>query len=79
MSDSESVTAISEDQLALLITTSIQTLKRKKKKCGREEVFNLVNESIACNISSEAFNEILHSLIENESVIINSFQNRECI
>ena len=30
MSDSESVTAISEDQLALLITTSIQTLKRKK-------------------------------------------------
>ena len=79
MSDSESVTAISEDQLALLITTSIQTLKRKKKKCGREEVFNLVNESIECKISFEAFNEILNSLIENESVIINSFQNRECI
>ena len=79
MSDSESVTAISEDQLALLITTSIQTLKRKKKKCSREEVFNLVNESIEYKISSEAFNEILNSLIENESVIINSFQNRECI
>ena len=79
MSASESVTAISEDQLALLITTSIQPLKRKKKKCGREEVFNLVNESIECKISSEAFNEILNSLIENESVIINSFQNRECI
>ena len=78
MSDSESVIAISEDQLALLITTSIQTLKRKKK-CGREEVYNLVNESIECKISSEAFNEILNSLIENESVIINSFQNRECI
>ena len=75
MSDSESVTAISEDQLRLLITTSIQTLKRKKKKCGREEV----NESIECKISSEAFNEILNSLIENESVIINSFQNCECI
>ena len=79
MSDSESVTAISEDQLAFLITTSIQTLKRKKKKCGREEVYNLLNESIESKISSEAFNEILNALIENESVIINSFQNRECI
>ena len=40
ISDSESVVAIGEEELALLIKMSIQTLKRKKKKCGRKEVFN---------------------------------------
>ena len=70
ISDSESVIAISEDELALLITTSIQTLKTKKKKCGREDIYNLVNESIEYKISSEEFHEILNSLIENETVIL---------
>ena len=69
ISDSESVVAIGEEELALLIKTSIQTLKRKKKKCGRKEVFNLVNESIEYKISLETFNETLNSLIENERVI----------
>ena len=75
ISDSESVVAIGEEELALLIKTSIQTLKRKKKKCGRKEVFNLVNESIEYKISLETFNETLNSLIENETVTL----NRECI
>ena len=75
ISDSESVVAIGEEELALLIKTSTQTLKRKKKKCGRKEVFNLVNESIEYKISLETFNETLNSLIENETVTL----NRECI
>ena len=75
ISDSESVIAIGEEELALLIKTSIQTLKRKKKKCGRKVVFNLVNESIEYKISLETFNETLNSLIENETVTL----NRECI
>ena len=75
ISDSESTIAIGEEELALLIKTSIQTLKRKKKKCGRKEVFNLVNESIEYKISLETFNETLNSLIENEAVTL----NRECI
>ena len=79
ISDSESVVAIDEEELALLIKTSIQTLKRKKKKCGRKEVFNLVNESIEYKISLEIFDETLNSLIENETATLNSFQNRECI
>ena len=74
-SDSESVVAIGEEELALLIKTSRQTLKRKKKNCGRKEVFNLVNESIEYKISLETFNETLNSLIENETVTL----NRECI
>ena len=50
-------------------------MKRKKKKCGRKEVFNLVNESIEYKISLETFNETFNSLIENETVTL----NRECI
>ena len=79
ISDSESAVAIDEEELALLIKTSIQTLKRKKKKCGRKEVFNLVNDSIEYKISLEIFDETLNSLIENETATLNSFQNRECI
>ena len=75
ISDSESVVAIGEEKLALLIKTSIQTLKIKNKKCGRKEVFNLVNESIEYKISLETINETLNSLIENETVTL----NRECI
>ena len=35
--------------------------------------------SVEFEISSEVFIEILNSLFENESVIVNSFRNRECI
>ena len=77
-SDSESVT-ITEDELTLFIISSIHTLKRNKKKCGRLEVYNLVKGSVEFEISSEVFIETLNSLFENESVIVNSFRNRECI
>ena len=33
---------IENDEAELLIIASIQTLKRKKKRCGRDEVFELV-------------------------------------
>ena len=33
-------------QLETLILASIQTLKRRNKKCGNEEVFELVLESL---------------------------------
>ena len=42
-------------------------------------MYNLVKESVEFEISSEVFIETLNSLIENESVIVNAFRNRECI
>ena len=54
-------------------------LKRNRKKCGRLEVYNVVKDPIEFKISSEVLTEKLNSLIENESVIINTFRNRECI
>ena len=78
-SDSESIFAITENELTLLIISSIHSLKRNKKKSGRLEVYHLVKESVKFEISSDFFTETLNSLIENESVIVNTFRNCECI
>ena len=78
-SDSESTVTITENELTLLIISSIYTLKRNKQKCGRLEVYNLVKESVEFEISSDVFTETLNSLTEDESVTVNTFRNRECI
>ena len=38
-----------------------------------------MKEPVEFEISSDVFTETLNSLIENESVIVNTFRNRECI
>ena len=63
--------------MTLLIISSIHTLKRNKKKCGRLEVYHLVKESVEFEISLEVFTETLNSLIGKESVIVNTFRNRD--
>ena len=72
--DWESIVIITDNELTLLIITSI----RETKKCGRLEVYNLVKESVEFEKSSDVFTETLYSLIENESVTVNTFRNREC-
>ena len=42
---------INERELEVLIITSNHILKRGKKKCGREDVYNLVRESLDYEIS----------------------------
>ena len=42
-------------------------------------MYNLVKESVEFEISSDVFTQTLNSLIENESVIVNTFRNCECI
>ena len=42
-------------------------------------MYNLVKESVEFEISSDVFTETLNSLIENESVIVSTLTNRECI
>ena len=84
ISDWESIVTITEDKLTLLIISSIHMLKRNNnnKKCGRLEVYNLYNlvkESVEFEVSSEVFTETLNFLIENKSVVANTFRNRECI
>ena len=59
----------------LLIIASIQTLKRKKKRCGRDEVFELVKDSIDDNtVTKETFDKLLNQLINSNSVSPNSIK-----
>ena len=57
-----------EKDLEMLIIASIQTLKRENKKCGNEEVFNLVKDSVDGVIKKEVFNSLLDILVQKESI-----------
>ena len=72
--------AIENDEVELLIIASIQTLKRKNKRCGRDEVFELVKDSTDDDtVTKETFDKLLNQLINNNSVKLNTVGNRECL
>ena len=71
--------AIEQKKLEMLIIASIQTLKRGNKKCGNEEVFNLVKDSVDGIIKKEIFNNLLDILVQKQSVKRNNIGNRECL
>ena len=54
--EEESTHVLPEDmvneELETLVMASIQTLKRSNKKCGKDKVFELVNNSLEKQISS---------------------------
>ena len=56
--DTSSSTAVNNTDLQALILASIQTLKRNKKKCGSEDVFQLVLESQESGINKVSFDKI---------------------
>ena len=60
--------AVEEKELEMLIIASIRTMKRGNKKCGNEEVFNVVKDSIDGVIRKEVFNNLLDILIQKQSV-----------
>ena len=64
--------------LETLIVASIQTLKRNNKKCGKEEVFHLVQESVESEVTKEIFEERLDALVESHSVNIKLLGTRTC-
>ena len=65
--------------LETLIVASIQTLKRNNKKCGKEEVFRLVQESVESEVTKEIFEERLDALVESHSVKIKLLGTRTCL
>ena len=71
---------IENDEVELLIIASIQTLKRKNKRCGRDEVFELVKHSTDDDtVTKETFDKLLNQLINSNSVKLNTIGNRECL
>ena len=65
--------------LQTLILASIQTLKRNNRKCGTEEVFQLVLESLESDIDKESLKKILELLFKNQKVQTNCYTNKTCL
>ena len=54
-------------------------MKRGNKKCGNDQVFQLVSESLENEINREFFEEILETLIQKQQVKANCYGNRTCL
>ena len=70
---------VERKDLETLTVASIQTLKRSNKKCGKEEVFRLVQESVGSEVTKEIFEEWLDALVESHSVKIKHLGTRTCL
>ena len=70
---------VNDKDLEILVKASIQTLKRGNKKCGREKVYRLANDLLNKDITREAFELILNSMIDDQSVNLNVIGKRECL
>ena len=72
--------ALAEDkEIEMLIIASITTLKRSSKKCGRNEVFDLVQSSLDSDITRETFDKLLQDMIEVDAVKLRTIGERECL
>ena len=62
--DTSSSYIVDNTELQTLILATIQTLKRNNKRCGTEEVFQLVLEFLKSDFIKESFDKILDFLIK---------------
>ena len=63
--DTSSSYIVDNTELQTLILATIQTLKRNNKRCGTEEIFQLVLEFLKSDFIKESFDKILDFLIKN--------------
>ena len=70
---------IEDNEIEMLIIASISTLKRSSKKCGRNEVFYLIQTSLDIDITHETFDELLQDLVENNAVKLRTVGDRESL
>ena len=70
---------IDNKEIELLIIASIETLKRQNKKCGKDEAFGLVKDSLEQAITMESFEKSLELLKESHSIKCNIISNSTCL
>ena len=70
---------IGEKEIELLIIVSIETFKRQNKKCGKDEVFALVKDSLEEAITMESLEKYLALLQASNSIECNIVSNRTCL
>ena len=68
-----------DNEIKMLIIASISTLKRSSKKCGRNEVFDLVQNSLDTDITRETFDELLQNMVESKVLKLRTVGDRECL
>ena len=70
---------IDDKEIELLIDASIETLKRQNKKCGNNEAFALVKDSLGEAITMESFEKSLTLLQASHSIKCNIISNHTCL
>ena len=75
----EAPNIIDDKEIEVVIIASIYTLNRQKGKCGKDDVFKLVKDTVKENITREIFDRTLVSLIESSSVKCSFISNRTCL
>ena len=70
---------IEDYETETLIIASIPTLKRSSKKCGRNEVFDLVQTSLDTDITCDTFDEPLQNMVESKVAKLRTVGDRECL
>ena len=68
-----------DKEIEMLIIVSIATLKRISKKCGRNEVLDLVQSSLDSDITQEIFHELLQDMTEANAAKLRTIGERECL
>ena len=79
MSLNSTTNHIEGNEIEMLIIASISTLKRSSKRCGRNEVFDLVQTSLDTDITRETFDELLQNMAESKAVKLRTVGDRECL
>ena len=70
---------IENNKIEMLIIASILTLKRRGEKCGRNEVFDLVQTSLDTDITRKIFDELLQNMVESNAVKLQTIGDRKCL
>ena len=70
---------IEDKEIEMLIIASISTLKRSSKRCGRNEVFDLVQTSLNTEITRKTFDELLQNMVESKAVKLQTVGDKECL
>ena len=70
---------IDDKEIELLIIASIETLKRQNEKCGKDDVFALVKDSLEEAITMESFKKFLELIQASHSIKCHKISNRTCL
>ena len=70
---------IEDNEIETLIIASISSLKRSGKRCGRNDVFDLVQTSLDTDIPQKIFDKLYQNMVESKAVKLRTVGGRECL